>query len=40
MLKFLFYAHVAEQRIRASIQNGGGLVERFISDLSKKGSNN
>ena len=31
---------LAEQRIRSSIQNGGGLVERFISDLSKKGSNN
>ena len=31
---------LAEQRIRAGIQNGGGLVERFISDLAKKGSNN
>jgi F-type H+-transporting ATPase subunit b len=31
---------LAEQRIRAGLQNGGGLVERFISDLGKKGSNN
>lgn len=31
---------LAEQRIRAGIQNGEGLVERFISDLGKKGSNN
>lgn len=31
---------LAEQRIRAGIQNGGGLVERFISDLSKKGASN
>lgn len=31
---------LAEQRIRAGIQNGGGLVERFISDLAAKGSKN
>ena len=31
---------LAEQRIRAGLQDGGGLVERFISDLGKKGSNN
>ena len=31
---------MAEQRIRAGIQNGGGLVERFIVDLAKKGSSN
>ena len=31
---------LAEQRIRASIQDGGGLVERFIKDLAQKGSNN
>ena len=31
---------MAEQRIRAGIQNGGGLVERFIMDLAKKGSSN
>jgi len=27
---------LAEHRIRAGIQNGGGLVERFISDLAQK----
>ena len=31
---------LAEQRIRAGLQDGGGLVERFILDLGKKGSNN
>ena len=31
---------LAEQRIRSGIQNGGGLVDRFISDLGKKGSQN
>jgi F-type H+-transporting ATPase subunit b len=31
---------LAEQRIRAGLQNGGGLIDRFISDLGKKGSNN
>jgi F-type H+-transporting ATPase subunit b len=31
---------LAETRIRASLTNGDALVERFISDLGKKGSNN
>jgi len=32
---------LAEQRIRAGLQNGGGgIVDRFITDLGKKGSNN
>jgi F-type H+-transporting ATPase subunit b len=31
---------LAEQRIRAGLTNGEAIVERFISDLGKKGSNN
>jgi F-type H+-transporting ATPase subunit b len=31
---------LAEKRIRAGLTNGDALVERFISDLGKKGSNN
>ena len=31
---------LAEQRIRAGLKDAGGLVDRFIADLGKKGSNN
>jgi F-type H+-transporting ATPase subunit b len=31
---------LAEQRIRAGLTSGDALVDRFISDLGKKGSNN
>ena len=43
-LKSIFAQHaldLAEQRIRRGLQNGGGLVDRFINDLGKaKGTNN